>query len=255
MSEVLPLLALKLVLVPALMGGISLAARRWGNDVAGFLSAFPVVAGPILLLLALEHGVQFAAQAARGTLAAVLAVMAFALVYVWMARRRGPLPAATAAFVVYALAIVLLYRLAMPDSVLVLLVIAALLLAPRFVRYSGAAPSGLGRRAIVLRMLASAGLVLLVTSLSATLGAGLSGLFAMFPVMAAVLLIGTHLQQDAAQLAACLRGMVLGWPAFALFCLLLWQTLPALGVLAGFALAFGAAAALQSVLGYVARAL
>ena len=44
---------LKLILVPALIAGVTLAGRRWGPAVAGWLSAFPVVAGPILLVMAL----------------------------------------------------------------------------------------------------------------------------------------------------------------------------------------------------------
>ncbi|WP_155845375.1 hypothetical protein [Chitinilyticum aquatile] len=244
----MPLLALKLVLVPVLMGCISLAARRWGNRVAGFLSAFPVVAGPILFLLALEHGVQFAAQAARGTFAAVLAVMGFALGYVRMASRHGPLLSALLAFAVYALLIALLYRLAMPDTVLIPLVIAALLLGPWLVSRISAMQARPGRFAIALRMLASAILVLLVTSLAEVFGAGLSGLFAMFPVMASVLLIGSHLQHGAVEAAACLRGMVFGWYAFAAFCLVLWLALPVSGIALSFALAFGSALLLQGVM-------
>jgi hypothetical protein len=68
---------LKLILVPALIAGVTLAGRRWGPAVAGWLSAFPVVAGPILLFMALEHGPTFAATAAIGTLSAVLAILAF----------------------------------------------------------------------------------------------------------------------------------------------------------------------------------
>jgi hypothetical protein len=45
--------------------------------VAGWLSAFPVVAGPILLTIALEHGTEFAADAAEGTLLAVGATLVF----------------------------------------------------------------------------------------------------------------------------------------------------------------------------------
>ncbi|HBF50271.1 MAG TPA: hypothetical protein DDX04_07705, partial [Massilia sp.] len=56
-------LALKLVLVPLLIYLVTLAGRRWGPSVAGWLSAFPIVAGPILLTLALEQGAPFAASA------------------------------------------------------------------------------------------------------------------------------------------------------------------------------------------------
>ena len=41
-----PILLLKLCLVPALIYAVSLAGRRWGAGVAGWISALPIVAGP-----------------------------------------------------------------------------------------------------------------------------------------------------------------------------------------------------------------
>ena len=64
-----PLLLVKLLLVPGLIGGITLAGRRWGPAVAGWLSGFPVVTGPILLFVALEQGPQFASTTAAAALA------------------------------------------------------------------------------------------------------------------------------------------------------------------------------------------
>jgi hypothetical protein len=49
-------LALKLSLVPLLIYLVTLAGRRWGPAVAGWLSAFPIVARPILFALTLEQG-------------------------------------------------------------------------------------------------------------------------------------------------------------------------------------------------------
>ena len=68
-------LLLKLFLVPLLIALVTLAGRRWGPGVAGWLSAFPVVAGPILFFIAVEQGADFAANAAVGTLSAVLAML------------------------------------------------------------------------------------------------------------------------------------------------------------------------------------
>jgi uncharacterized membrane protein (GlpM family) len=81
--------AVKLLLVPALIVLITFAGRRWGPAVAGWMSGFPVVAGPILLLVAVERGAGFAAHAALGTLSAVPAAVAFALGYAWATRRFG----------------------------------------------------------------------------------------------------------------------------------------------------------------------
>jgi hypothetical protein len=55
------ILALKLLLAPMLVVASSLAGRRWGPRLAGILVVLPIVAGPILLILYLEHGGRFAA--------------------------------------------------------------------------------------------------------------------------------------------------------------------------------------------------
>jgi len=63
-ERALTLLALKLLVVPTLLGLISVAGRKWGPGVAGWLAGFPVITGPILVFLATERGSGFAAQAA-----------------------------------------------------------------------------------------------------------------------------------------------------------------------------------------------
>lgn len=50
------MLALKLALVPAFLAALTMAGRMWGPSVAGWLAGLPVVAGPIVLLLALARG-------------------------------------------------------------------------------------------------------------------------------------------------------------------------------------------------------
>jgi hypothetical protein len=49
------LLVLKLVLVPGLVAGVTLGARRWGPAIGGWLTALPLVAGPTLFFLAIEQ--------------------------------------------------------------------------------------------------------------------------------------------------------------------------------------------------------
>ena len=44
------MILLKLLLVPLLLAAVTLAGRRWGQSVAGWLGSFPIVAGPILLI-------------------------------------------------------------------------------------------------------------------------------------------------------------------------------------------------------------
>ena len=72
------LFALKLTLVPLLIAAVTLATRRWGPRVGGFLTALPVVTGPTLCFYAIEQGQAFGAHAATGTLLALNAVVATA---------------------------------------------------------------------------------------------------------------------------------------------------------------------------------
>src|SRR5262249_1129973 len=75
------LLVAKLVLTPLLISAVTLAGRRWGPGVSGWLAGLPLTSGPVSVFLAVEQGPQFAMRAALGTLAGLAAVAAFALSY------------------------------------------------------------------------------------------------------------------------------------------------------------------------------
>ena len=47
------LLILKLLVAPGLVAGVTLAVRRWGPAIGGWLSGMPVVAGPVLVFILL----------------------------------------------------------------------------------------------------------------------------------------------------------------------------------------------------------
>ncbi len=64
---------LKLLIVPAFILLVSLAGRRWGTTVAGILAGMPVVAGPIVVLVALEQGVGFGIYTATAAVTGVIA--------------------------------------------------------------------------------------------------------------------------------------------------------------------------------------
>ncbi len=80
-------LLLKIVLVPALVASVTIAGRRWGPRIGGWLTALPVVAGPTLCFYAIEQGNGFAARAAQTTLAGLVAVAAHSVAYAWSCRR------------------------------------------------------------------------------------------------------------------------------------------------------------------------
>ncbi len=142
----MPTIALKLVLTPALIAAASLAGRRWGPAISGWLVGLPFTSGPIAFFLALAHGNSFATAAAVGTLAGTLSQTAFCLAYAWVAmcldtrrNRRPPLLALAAGTLAFVAATILLARFPLPLAPLVPAVVVALLLALRLM------PDGRGR--------------------------------------------------------------------------------------------------------------
>lgn len=250
------MLVLKLALVPLLIFLITLAGRRWGPRVAGALSAFPVVAGPILLFLALEQGEAFAADAALGTVAAVAAFAAYALAYAWLATRFGWVISLAGAYVVYA---VVAFGASL--SSLPVLVHAALdvLVLIAFVRWMPrdlppAPPPRAVRAELLLRMACGAALVVLITWLAETLGPRVSGVLALFPVLGTVLAVFSHRNSGVAFVVALLRGMLLGMFSMTAFCATLALSLPHVAPALAFPLAVGVALITQFVVyGVVSR--
>jgi hypothetical protein len=240
-----PVLALKLFLVPLLIWLVTLAGRRWGPAVAGWLSAFPIVAGPILFALTLEQGAAFAARAAEGTLMAVVAILVFCLVYAWASARWAVTGSMALALLAWATSVALLQQLRLPPAAGFVLVWGALLLAGRLFPPAVPVAGGARRSDLPWRMLAAGALVLAVTAGAAHLGARLSGFLAMFPVMGSVLVGFAHAGAGRGSAVALLRGMVTGFYGFAVFCVVLALQLEPGGVGAAFPLALGCAVAVH----------
>ncbi|MBC7995367.1 MAG: hypothetical protein H7Z15_19215, partial [Rhizobacter sp.] len=172
------MLALKLLLVPAFLLLVSLAGKRWGASVAGWLAGLPVVAGPILFFLALERGAVFAAGAAAMSLSAVLASVAFSVAYSHAAHR---LPWPVALIVGLLAWSVGAFGLSMlPTSAPLALAISllTLLIAPRLFPAARVQASArpIGTIELACRMGAGAALTLGVTWVAASVGPAWSGL-------------------------------------------------------------------------------
>jgi hypothetical protein len=243
------ILILKLFLVPFLIYIVTIAGRRWGAAVAGWLSAFPIVSGPILLVITLEHGVDFGASAAEGTLLAVVAILVFSLGYAWATLRFAVLGSMLCALAVYALAVLGLKQIQLPQVVCYGLVLLSLLVVPKLFPQlppEEIASSGSARGAdLQWRMLAGAILVMSVTLTAAQLGARLSGFMAMFPVMSTVLVGFSHYHSGRVFAVTLLRGMVTGYFAFATFCLIIALLLKEYSISISFLLALACAVTIQ----------
>jgi len=233
------LLALKLVLVPAFLAALTAAARAWGPSVAGWLAGLPVVAGPIVLLLALERGPGFAAQASVASIAAIVAAEAFNLAYAWTCRRFGWPVALVAGLAGWFGSALLLVRLPGSLGWAVAAAGAAVVVSQSGLpRASGRVPaSRVGRADLAVRMLAGALLTLAVTTLSASMGAAWSGVLSVFPLLGSVLAVSAQREHGADFVARLTRGMVIGRGSFAAFFAVTATMLPQYGVAASFACA------------------
>jgi hypothetical protein len=235
------LLAVKLVLAPALVVGSSLAGRRWGHQVSGLLVALPLVAGPILLITELEHGAHFASRAAAASLLGLVALATFVVVFARAARHVGwPLVvlAGWAAFLAVALAF---GQAAIPAGVGCALAAGAFALAPRLLPADPPEQDSpiaeLPTWDLPARAIATALLVLGLTGAAAGLGPTLTGVLTPFPVSNTVLAAFLLVLEGPAQADTFLRGFLRGAFGFVAFCFLVAVLVVPLGAGAAFALA------------------
>jgi uncharacterized membrane protein len=225
------ILALKLVLTPLLIAAATLAGRRWGPGVSGWLIGLPLTSAPISLILALQNGPGFAAASAVGVLGGQASVCLFCLVYAICARKAGWIISSILSIAGF-FAAVFLWKIASfplwPTFGLVILVIGGIaLLMPR--EEPAAERPASPAWDLPARMVIAAGFVFGLTSAAGTLGAQVSGLLSPFPVFGLVLATFAHRGQGARAAARLLRGVVIGSFGFEVFFLvvaLLVEVLP-----------------------------
>jgi hypothetical protein len=215
------LLAVKLLLAPCFVMGASLVARRFGPRIGGLTAALPVVAGPILLAYALEHGRHFAATAAAGTLTGLVSLIAFVVVYGRLGQRVFWAWSMLAGWLAFACATAVFSAVSLPLGVSLGLAAAALaagLAALPRPRTEQRIPTRPPSWDLPLRAACAVALVLTLTAIAGWLGPRVSGLLAPFPIIATVMATFTHVQRGTEQLLRMLRGLLSGFGAFALFC-------------------------------------
>lgn len=229
-------------MAPALVCGSSVAGWRFGPAVGGWLSALPVIAGPVLLVTELEHGERFAADAAGATLLGLVALSLFIVVYAFAAARARPAASLVAGWVAFFAAVAALRQVAVPPLVAFVCACGSFVGAAAVLPHPGGRGSapvggGSGPRELAERALVTAALVVALSAAVGALGPRTGGLLVAFPVLASILAAFTHAREGAAAAAGLLGGMVRGLVGFAGFCLVVAVALPSLGTPWTFALA------------------
>lgn len=232
----------KVLLAPMLIGAASLAARRWGHRLGGWLVALPLTSAPLAFLLAVDQGSDFARVAAVGMLAGTISQASFAVWYRASAAR-GRLVALATGAVAFAVSTGVLAVLQWPVVPMFCLVVATLVLVQ-----AGLTPLS-GNRSVAssqepvhkehllagvwpeigLRMLVAAIIVVALSAAAPVIGARVAGLLSPFPVFGAVMAVFTHRSHGPAAGAAAVEGLLAGLFTPAVFFFTLAVALPGLG--------------------------
>ncbi len=236
------LLLSKFLLVPIIIALISLAGRIWGPRISGMLGGLPIIAGPIVVFLTLDNGVEFGLASARAALGGVISLALFCYAYAWVSKNHempaSMLAGLSAFFVFTAVGM----HIALPVTIyfpLVLLLLTAIVcIFPEHtpnVEAPSVGGASLGGAAvpsneIAFRMLAAASLVLLLTLSSTILGPALSGLLAPFPIAGSILAGFTHRGSGAGAARYLLFGFTQGLFGMAGFFFAFALCLPDFGV-------------------------
>ncbi|HUY71841.1 MAG TPA: hypothetical protein VMV08_06330 [Gaiellaceae bacterium] len=232
------LLFLKLTITPAVITLATLVARRYGPAVGGWLIGLPLTNGPVALLLTLEHGPEFTARVAKGFVAGISGEVAFVLAYFASVRRgRGWASCVAIASVAYIVIGLALDAATRSFALLLTVAICALFTGLRILPRRAVATRPAGRFELPARIVLATSLVVAVTALASTFGAGPSGVATTFPLMSSLLAVCVHRADGPDAAVAVYRGLLAGLFALMAFASTLVIVLSRLPVAAAFGLA------------------
>lgn len=218
------ILLLKLILSPIIIGSASLAGRKWGHAVSGWLIGLPLTSGPIMFFLALSHPTSFVMTSALGTLSGGFPLVAFCLAYAWMSRRFAWPASSAISLLAYFSLVILMQGVVVSIIPLYIMNILAFLLGIRLMPEPGvvnASDSKPGRWDIPARIVIGTSFILLLTGSATLLGARLTGLLATIPLYTIILTVFAHRSQGFPGAINVLRGLLFGLFAFVSFFLAL----------------------------------
>lgn len=229
-------------MMPLVIGGVTVASKKWGNLVGGMIASLPWIAGPIMLFFTIEQGVDFAVSSVKGIMMGVVGVLAFCFVYIYSAIKYKWYVSLFFAYCGFVTTTVLLKtceNFIDLNTWFTIAVVLSLIGIKVFPRLEMQASSGQTLKYdIYLRMVIITVFVALITYLAQILGPTWSGILTPFPIITAILAAFTHYTQGAYGTSIILRGMLTGFIGFASFLYLQAQFLPHFPIAAAFAIGF-----------------
>jgi hypothetical protein len=228
------LLVMKGLLAPALLAVCTLAARRWGSLVGGWLLGLPLISGPVSYFLLVQHGSGFAESAARGALLGMVGTGVFFVLYALLAKSRPwwqTLPASAVAAVAVTVSLTQVH----PDLVVAATVAVGFLALITVVvgrPFDDIPVPEAKLHTVFVRMAFASAMVVGVTLASTELGSQVSGMLTAIPIISAMMAVSTHRAAGGESVRCLVRGAVAGlWGGAAFFVMvasLISGTAPAL---------------------------
>ncbi|MEP7261039.1 MAG: hypothetical protein ABI669_07570 [Usitatibacter sp.] len=236
---------LRLALVPAAVWLASLAQRRWGHSVSGYLGGMPMIGGPITLFLALDLGSAFAARSALFTLVAVMAQAAHLTTLAHIGQRRGWLAALVGGWTAFAVVALGVSFLPVVPWQALLLAAAGLAAAWWWMpSTTGEVPlPSIPPMELRLRLLAAFALAGLILWSAPVFGPVVSGILLSLPITGSIMPPFTLALYGPKALIRLTRGYVVGLSGFTAFFFVVAVALVPLGALTAFILSVVAAIA------------
>jgi hypothetical protein len=248
----------RLFLTPALMASVTIVSRQYGMRVGGLLLGLPLVSGPTSAFLTHDHGPAFAAAAAIGTLESCVGLAAFCGAYAMLARDRHWPRALGGGIAALSIALFLLHRVAPTLPIAVALATGALIGFRRLVAARPIAGADVRvdrgtharRWELPVRIGASTGIVLLVSTAAPLLGPTWSGIVPALPLLAALFVTLTHAEEGSGAAIVLLIGLLEGALSAVAFFAVLGALLGPHALVWPYVLASGAAIAVNAYLGW-----
>jgi hypothetical protein len=250
------ILALKLILAPIIIGSASLAGRKWGPAVSGWIVGMPLTSGPVIFFVSLSNGKAFAGTASLGVLSGGLSLVAYALTYSWLAVKFRWQVSLAGSLLVFAISTMLLQNFTFPLWVIFPLVCAALALGLRLMPKDEIESEGKTKPGvwdIPSRIFIGTSFILLLTGIAPFIGSRLTGLLTTIPLYVTILTVFAHRNQGPAAAAHVQRGLLYGMFAFTGFFLTLNLLIERTSLSVSFSAAILSALAIQGASLFILR--
>ncbi len=202
----------KAILTAITVAAVLMMAQSLGRRVAGIFSGLPIISAPVLLWVALDQGVVFAAHAALGVVAACGLMVLFCLTYERVARRTNAFFTIIVSLVTMWVAALIVAAFDASLATVFVAAIAACMAATRLIPNpsSVSSKSHCRRSVIVLTALVAGAMSAVIGAHAREVGPLWAGLIASLPIISVCVLIHQQITATHHDVQRFLHGYLMG---------------------------------------------